>query len=266
MRSAADDLLAVFRVQQFAAVTIDVGMIPGLSSLGMTSASGISLPPIVPPTVQEVTLSEAAGGVDFPIRQPQYLPGSLSGQSRVLLSSPVVYTYTVNLTEARQALQAVGGQSIQLPQGLEGATLTAQMPGAIATLYGTAAALGEGAIAPASGASSGDYLALVETRGPTLEMPDTVDVETLRDDLLMLPTLPADLVRQVRAVRDWRHTLVIPVPSGTHKDVTVSGVPGLLISASDHTNTLLWQKDGVVYALCGSISESEMMRVANSLR
>jgi hypothetical protein len=55
---------------------------------------------------------------------------------------------------------------------------------------------------------------------------------------------------------DWTSTLVIPVPRrATSEDVSVDGVTGKLIQrVTDYAPeyALIWVKDGIVYAISGS--------------
>lgn len=259
VRLAAEDFLGIFRVQRFAAVTIDPSQLPRLAGPAKVGEH----PAVTPPQLREATLSDATQAVDFPVRQPQYLPPALAGQSRLLVSSPAEFSFTVNLAAVKEYLAQAGALDIRLLASLDGATLRARVPASVVAVYGAATltSMQEGTQPPA-----GPYLLLAQSRGPTLQVPDTVDVDLLREQVLALPVLPPDLAAQLRAIKDWRNTLIIPVRPGTHRDVTVAGAPALLINHSDKDNTLLWQGSGIVYALSGSVAESELMRIANSLR
>mgnify|MGYP001209365900 FL=1 len=102
--------------------------------------------------------------------------------------------------------------------------------------------------------------------GPSLNIPSSVDVNLLREEVLALPGLPADIVAQLRNVKDWEKTLIVPVPSGaTSRQVTVDGAAGLLVE-SDQGAVVLWQKDGALYAVGGqSVSGDDALRVAESM-
>jgi hypothetical protein len=68
----------------------------------------------------------------------------------------------------------------------------------------------------------------------------------------------------LRAVKDWQHTLIIPVPSGaTTSNETVQGSPALLIK-SDQGQVVLWQKDGILH-MVGTNGDASVMSVADSL-
>lgn len=264
--SAANDLLGVFRVQKFAAVTIDPSQLPMLPDFGKLGGMP-QLPAAVPASaashVKEVTLDQAAQAVDFPLKRAQSLPAQLGGQSRTFVTSAAEFSYTVNLANVEGQLAKAGMGDFKLPPSLDGATIKAQVPPTVISIYGAMAAAktDTGAQAP-----TGPFLIIGQGRGPSLEVPESVDIESLRMEVLALPILPADIARQLKAIDDWRHTLIIPVRPGTHRDVTIAGAPGLLISHPDEGYTVLWQRDGVVFGLYGNLSESEMTRIATALR
>jgi hypothetical protein len=115
---------------------------------------------------------------------------------------------------------------------------------------------------------------------PTLTTPDSLDMNALREDILMLPGLPTDLVAQLRSIENWESTLVIPVPEGAvTSDVSIDGEPGLLLEAGEFdgsdwgiefelegdASVVMWHDDGNLYVVAGSVSGSDLLDVANSL-
>ena len=70
---------------------------------------------------------------------------------------------------------------------------------------------------------------------------------------------------------DWTSTLVVPIPknAASYEQVSVDGVTGTLIQrpADDAPQfSLLWVKDGIIYAIGGLGSNSEQaLQIANSL-
>jgi hypothetical protein len=61
----------------------------------------------------------------------------------------------------------------------------------------------------------------------------------------------------------------MPTDAGSFRDVTVEGVPGVLIQSNPRMGSahylLLWQKDGTVYALSG-FDPTHAVEIANSLQ
>ncbi len=112
--------------------------------------------------------------------------------------------------------------------------------------------------------SNGKHLIVAQMESPTLTIPSSVDISLLRDELLATGFLPPETVAQLRAVTDWQHTLIVPVPSGaTTSNVTVQNSAGLLIK-SDQGSVVMWQKDGVLH-IVGSDSNVDVMSIASSL-
>jgi anti-sigma factor RsiW len=72
-------------------------------------------------------------------------------------------------------------------------------------------------------------------------------------------------VAQLRAIDDWENTLIIPIPEGAESDdVTVNGEPGLLIE-HDLGTAVLWEEDGILYAVVGQVSADEVQDIADSM-
>jgi hypothetical protein len=101
-----------------------------------------------------------------------------------------------------------------------------------------------------------------------LVIPQGVNMDYLRQDFLSMPGLPADLVTQVEQVKDWQHTLIIPIPPhGSSSHVKVGGSEGLLISdQTGKLNAVLWEKGGTLYALGGKIGADNALAAARAIQ
>ena len=85
--------------------------------------------------------------------------------------------------------------------------------------------------------------------------------------MLSIPSLPPELVSQLKSITDWQNTVIVPVVKGTSKDVTVQGTQGVLVTeAKGPGMTLLWQKGGIVYVVSGNVPESDLLAAANSMK
>src|SRR5438105_8737640 len=92
-----------------------------------------------------------------------------------------------------------------------------------------------------------------------------VTLDELRDFLLGLPGLPADTVSQLRAVGDWRTTLPIPVPVDkvAWQPTTVGGASALMLSDRGGLGGgVLWQRDGHIYGVAGTVGQADLLRAA----
>jgi hypothetical protein len=78
-----------------------------------------------------------------------------------------------------------------------------------------------------------------------------------------------ELQKTIKAIGDPTKTLFIPVPVeyGTSQPVTVQGVDG--VALGDNTgvgSAVVWVKDGYVWAVAGSIKQSDALNIANNLK
>jgi len=264
VQTAASGFLSLFRVKQFVAVTVDPSSLPNLAApkdLGSLNFIGDRQPKSVS------TLAEASKAVGFTVPIPTTLPAGLESTPRSLMvTGAFSATFTPDIKKVRAYLSSIGASDVKLPDNLDGAPISLQVSPAVSVLYtekGGVSRSPDGTVRPQVGQR---FLYLGATTSPTLNVPDGIDVEQIRTELLKVPGLPPELVNQLRAVQDWRNTVVVPVVKGTSKDVTVQGEKGLLISASDgQGETLLWLKGNVVYTMTGNVSEAELLAAANSL-
>ena len=96
-----------------------------------------------------------------------------------------------------------------------------------------------------------------------------VTLDEMRDFLLSLPGLPSETVQQLRLIRNWSETLPIPIPTDriNWQHATFKNRhQGLLLN--DNTgigSAAIWQADGHLYGLAGSLRATELKRVADSL-
>ncbi|MCM8749429.1 hypothetical protein NET02_09745 [Thermomicrobiaceae bacterium CFH 74404] len=263
----ADEFVNRFRVQQFAAITVP------MEAVAAMTAQTEMLPPeqreamhqeleqiaqftttFEEESMREVgSLDEAATLLGREPAAPGELPAAVSGASpRYFVGEAGTASVTIDVARAREMLARLGVQFASLPDPAVAPTVTVTLnvPASAAQVY-----------------ESGDQMLVVAEMGsPELILPETIDPELLREDLLSLPGLPPELVAQIRAVRDWRETLIIPVPAdASTRQVTLHGASGLLIEAPEGS-AVLWQKDGVLHAVGGTMDGETVLSVAESVR
>jgi hypothetical protein len=271
--SLADNMLNGFRVQQFSAITFPLNLVdssaasslPGSSTSGSSSLSsdmgsfvqselmGLGQPST---TLSKSSLKTANSVTDAQthLNGDMELPSSLSTFSGV---TPTVYltdagtvSYKLNVQKARDlfALGKLDPAPLPDPSAYPTVNFSLNVPAGAALDYEL----------------NGKHLVVAQMESPTLNIPSSVDISLLRDELLSSGYLPPDTVTQLRAVTDWQHTLIIPVPDGaTTSNETVQGSPALLIK-SNQGSVVLWQKDGILH-MVGTDSDASVMSVATSL-
>ncbi|MDI3340354.1 MAG: hypothetical protein QJR03_07445 [Sphaerobacter sp.] len=233
--SLAQDILNSFRVQQFAAITIPMDVVDQFAA-----QAGAQVSQLTPAQRQQIaeglqgldkfsstlgsqsvrqvgSLDEARAHLGGTLRVPADLPAAFAA------TPPQVYVgdgghleYTIDVAKAQQVLSIVSLKPGGLPDPAQTPEVTVSLDiNPAAMLHYTA----------------GDqHLIVGQTASPVLNIPSAVDVEALREAILSVPGLPPDLVAQIRAVKDWQHTLIIPVPAGaTTSQEKVDGAPALLI-------------------------------------
>lgn len=248
----ADDLLGIFRVKRFAAVTVIPAQIPpvpaDLSSLGSYTQPQRSKP-------KEVgDLEEASRLAGFAVRAPRWLPSNLPSPKISVMEGSVA-SYTFDLEKIRRYLASIGVKDPQLSPTLDGATIKATIAPIVTLTYGTE-----------------PLLLFGQTPSPSLAASTGLKVEEVRQELLtILAFFAPETALQLRSIVDWQSTLVIPVPQGsaTSTEVEVQGSQGLLLKSTDPKQpalALIWQREGIVYGLSGNLKEEDLLRVARSVR
>lgn len=92
---------------------------------------------------------------------------------------------------------------------------------------------------------------------PIVNAPDGVDMAELAQIGLEFTGMSREDAEAFTDTIDWTSTLVIPIPrnAATHVDVSIDGVTGKLIQRTTEYSSeyvLLWVKDGIVYSISGS--------------
>jgi hypothetical protein len=207
--------------------------------------------------------AEASALAGIPVRLPTALPDWASAQPDIRVEDGMAAQIVVDRARAQALLDLAGLSDVQLPQALDGATVTIEVPPVVIAQYGR----------PQIG--PGGAFVLTQLRSPTVNLPPGVNLAQLGEAGLRLLGLSPEEARQFSRSIDWSSTLVIPLPTdiAAFRDVSVDGVSGVLITERstperDYAphSILLWQKNGVVYSLAGQGNAEDMLAVANSLQ
>ena len=260
----AETILTIFEPKQVVAVPITSTDIQtamnSLQSYGTLEWSTKPEPAMVP---DAATAARESG---LTVVRPGALPGSVNPLSvhwGVMPKTTATFTFSAAITTASAA--KLGRTPPPMPANIDGSKLFITGGPAVLQVYGDL---------PKAGAStSADPLAAVpqliiaQGKAPTVQS-NGVTVEQLQAYLLAQPGITPQLAAEIKAIKDPSSTLPIPVPvnMGTSKDVTVQGVHGVFIGDTTGLGSVvIWEKDGIVYGVAGTLSESDIMAVANSL-
>ena len=267
-RGLADGVLDRFRVQKFAAITIPMDMLDQVQSGALVMPDsqkqalqdefnqlGAFESTLNMQSARQVESVDAARAAYGDLAVPSSLPTGFTATPDAYVSDAGTASYTLNVGEADALVQRLGLPIFSLPDATQYPTLTftAEIPAAAVLDYQNA---------------DSEHLFVGQMESPTLDIPQGIDLNALRDEVLQLPGLPADLVAQLRQVKDWQHTLIVPVPSGASTDdVTMHGEPALLIEGNNgEGSAVLWQKDGVLYVVAGQVDRDALLATAAALR
>ena len=275
VQAIANSFLGLFRVQQIHVVQINPGDLP--EQLGSSSqfeyliANDVQIDEIGESQVVQ-DAAEASGLASIPVR----LPTGIEGLSELVVQPGTRVSLRVDLQKIRTLLAEVGREDIELPDALDGALVTMELPRAVTASYGecefNSEAAREAGIDPDDpGQRMPDCTTLVQMQSPEITAPPGLDVAGLGEAFLVVMGMPEEDAEHFSQQIDWTTTLVLPIPRyGTeYRDVSVDGVNGTLIQQSMEEHApeylLLWVREGVLYALTGAGNISTALNIANSL-
>jgi hypothetical protein len=213
---------------------------------------------------------EASDLAGFTVR----LPGDFT-PSRISVTGAAAFTLTVDREKAQALLDESGRSDLVLPESIDGAKISVEIPASVSAAYGTCptplADESKGDDSQIPGRLYPDCVILAQIPSPTVNAPADVDVAKLAQIGLEFTGMSADEAEAFTSNVDWTSTLVVPIPknAATYEQVDVDGVTGTLIQrpADDAPQfALLWVKDGIVYAISGLGTNSQQaIDMANSL-
>lgn len=271
-RSATARMLSLFRVSQVAAVPFDAASAPVAAS-GVGSLIQQMMKDEVVVTRNDspqmasgsAQASQLAG---FAVRYAAGWNGAAPSGFRV--QGGKAFHLTVDRTRA-QAILSAAGLNAELPQNLDGATISVEVPRAVAVMYGNCAAwAASGSAQPPEPPANLSCTVLGEGPSPEVSLPPGLDVQQLAAvELQLLGMSPSEAQQYVDTI-DWTSTLVVPFPRGEadSKTVTVDGVEGILLTRRQNIGNsyvLLWSRQGMLYSVAGAGDGSQGLELASEL-
>ena len=272
--SYAQGFLTLFTPKQFVAVPVTQDQmrgLPDLSDFGTMAPSTASAPR--PQAVG--SLEEAAQAAGIALKTPASLPANAQGKTQYAVMPGQTGSFTFSAAKA-QAAAARRGQTLPaMPAKIDGSTLTVTTYPAAVIGYGETqpGAAGPRGSLPAGAAQTAPgqtppAVMIVQAKAPIVTSTG-VTTDELLNYLLAQPGIAPSLAQSIRGIADPSSTLPIPIPveKMASRQVQVQGTNGLLVG--DQTGLgagVVWQKDGIVYAVGGMLKDSDALAIANSLR
>src|SRR5437867_1749255 len=272
LSGVAGSILQIFEPKSIVAVPLTQG---DLNYLGQACA-GLNLQECMgaygtfewtaPPQPKEVSSrSQASAQAGFTALAPTSLPPSVTGDPRYGVINRSTATFTFSADSTRQAAARQNRTAPPLPANIDGSKLFITGGPAVVQIWGAPNTASHG---QAGDLSDMPTLVVGQAKAPTVSS-DGVTVDQLRAYLLSQPGISPQLAAAIRAIGDPSSTLPVPVPAelAVSHPVTVQGVQGLFIG--DNTGiaaAIIWQKDGMMFEVIGSLTERQALDIANSMR
>ncbi len=251
MTGVADSILQIFEAKQVAAVTItptDIKTLGQLSQFGKLTWSS------QPEPHQVASLAAATAETGLPAISVK-VPASITGAAQYGAMTKTTATFVLDASLTQASAAAIGRTAAPMPAKLDGSTLVFSGGPAIVISYG-----GE--------KSTTGALFVGVAKAPTVGS-DGATVAELQAYLLSQPSVSPALAAQIRAIGDPASTLPVPIPVGQAqaKNVSVHGTTGLFVGDSTGLGSgVIWVQNGLVYVVGGTLTEGEVLAVANSLK
>jgi hypothetical protein len=263
VRAWASDLLSLFRVEKITVIQFD-------PKAARQANEGLS---VNKDAIQKIldknlkvsedgkltevaTVEEAAAGAGFTPRIP-------SGFTDLKLAyKPGMHaSLTIDRPQMQEILDAVGAD-VQLPEAVDGKTVDVNVQATVAAADGCS-----------PDASQADLpegcTVLIQLPSPTVDAPEGLDIKKTGAAMLQLLGLSADEATRLSQRIDWTTTLLLPIPTDQSiqvSDLPVDGVSGtLLLAENQNMYTLLWVKDGMLYALRGQGGAEKAQAIASTM-
>lgn len=247
VQTAAANFLQVFRVQKVDTLTLNTS---DINQIEQALRQGTNGQPIdlenfgtikVDGSHATRTLDYSElNDLDFKVKLPA---GIDQAQGEYSLESTPAVQVTPDVAKVNQFIRALGSNYL-LPQALDGQTFEIKVADCLLASYG-------------------DFR-LLQGPAPEVQAPAGVNVTQIAEAMVGLPIWPDNVKRQLEAVSDWQHTLLIP--GENNQKVRVKGQDAVLMN-NNSDQVLIWQEDGLIYVLenC-SAKNLDLVKIAESLR
>ncbi len=279
-RSFAQRLLATLRVERVQTVNIDFGPVqPGVSRQPLEAFAKLLSENAVVTTNEKSSFADsreaATQAVGFPVR---LLP-TRTDTPKFEISGVHAFHLTLDRGRLQDVLDQAGRPDLLLPATIDGATVSVQVPRAVAVQYG-ACKKGEQEstdqtprAAASSSSNTNPCLVVIQAPSPTVNVPSDLNIQQLAEIALQLAGWSPVKAREFCQSVDWKSTLVLPIPRAveSYETVTVNGVRGTLLQFPNPNNqrpsfALIWIDNGVIYNLIGHGDPTSAVQLASSLQ
>ena len=247
----ASAFLNLFQVQQVQPVTVDLphwrqAVLLDLQQFGTLQ---IQQDTAVPAT--NLTPAQAEQVTHFSLLLPAHLPANVERVPQVSIIDGGEASFVFQQAKASAYLAQLGDSGAAIPTQLEGASFRVTFAAGAQITY-----------------TGQTRVVLKEVPSPVLQGSTTSTLTTLRQFLLAVPHLPAELHDLAQHLNQASGTVPLPLPSQVHtQSVLVQGTTGVLLSEPGVTGGIvIWQAHGIIYTLGSLATAGDVLTIAASLR
>ncbi|MGI6206860.1 MAG: zf-HC2 domain-containing protein [Anaerolineae bacterium] len=248
LRTAAGQFLDIFRVERITVVTFDPDRAVGLDQRLFTRIVMDDPEPLPVAGVEEATRLARR-----PVLTPGYLPEGYELTKFVVMPERTARAW-VDVDNVMALLEEAGLPTDLVPVDLD--EISALIPPVVGQHY-----------------SNGELeFEIVQVASPEVAVPEGLDTERVAELGLQLLGFSAQEARGLAQNIDWATTLVVPIPRGmlSAQEVTVQGVQGYVLEEQESEEgpeaLVVWNREGIVYAVAGDLPGADLLAVAQSLR
>lgn len=290
-RSFAQRLLATLRVERVQTVTLDfaAGGDNHLPNQPLeTLAKLLSDNTVVTTDEKEFTVDSqtaATQAVGFQVR----MLSARTDTPTFHVSGAHAFHSTLDRARLQDVLDQAGRPDLLLPATLDGATVSVQVPRAVALNYGgckredrTDDQARAGLHKPIHGNKFGEQaspsggedscLLVIQAPSPVVNVPSDLNIQQLAEIGLQLGGWDPVKAREFCQSVDLKSTLVLPIPRNvqSYDTVSINGVRGTLMHFNSKNGGpafgLIWVDGGIIYSLVGHGDADSAVQLASSLQ
>lgn len=263
VQKAEAKILSIFRISKFQTVNLSMDDIQkmqsefnqkGLNHIDLKQYGKVTSD--LSPMSTYATLDEFKKNSDFNIKLPSYIPASYDIQGQINAQNEERLDITPNVDSINSLIKSFGGKTF-LPNSVNGKTFTIKAGNTVNINY-------------LSSSNPDDTINIGITKVPDINVPDGVDINSIRSAIINLPFLPDDIQRQLQSIDDWKNTIPVPVDADHQKsqNIDINGNEGILITSSTTPSytDIAWIENGVIYGVNSTLPQSEVIKIAKSFK
>jgi hypothetical protein len=246
----AAKVFTIFQPQQFATVPVTNAELRSLPDLRQYGNLHVDRNLNARQFTNGAAAQSAAG---FHVVAPGWVPKDVSTQKTFRVVPAETSSFTFSAAKVVKTAARLHHTLRAMPSDINGSTISLVTRPAVMTFYGAANDIPD--------------LVIGQTTMPRVTS-SGVSLASIEKYILHLPGVSPQLAQEIESIGKPTTTLpiLIPVSWAFAQHVTVQGHPGLLVG--DNTgvaSVVIWENARVVYGVAGSLTQGQVLQIANSL-